>query len=110
MSLKLKSNLECSSMKVDKSSKGKRLTKVLSKLLWHFNQAVPTYTPTASRRVRSFDRCIPNSYSDEEKKVMDKNRVQFGYIKNFRMHSIRQRTTTLTSIKEENENDIMNCK
>jgi hypothetical protein len=93
-------------MKFDMHALGKRLSKFLSKLFWHFNQVVPTYTD--SRRTRSSNRSELSSH--EHKSVIDKDHGQIQYSRRCRIHLIRQRHSTLTSIEEENENEIVNCK
>ncbi len=95
-------------MKFDMHALGKRLSKFLSKLLWHFNQVVPTYSNTDSRRKQSCNRSELSSH--EQKSVIDKDHGRIQYSRRYRMHLIRLRHSTLTSIEEENENDLVNCK
>jgi len=94
-------------MKFDMHALGKRLSKFLSKLFWHFN-LVPTYSNTDSRRTQSSNRSELSSH--KQKSVIDKDHGRIQYSRRYRMHSIRQRHSTLTSIEEENENEIVNCK
>ena len=90
-----------STKKSHKHSFGERSSKFLSKLLWHFSQVVPSYSNTDSRPTRS-----PEVHG--QKLVIDEDHDQSQYPKYYRMYSIRQRNSTLMSIEEENENEIVN--
>ncbi len=82
-----------------KYSWGKRFSKFLSKMLWHFNQAVPNYS-------------LINSHSMDKhglKSNAHSNRQQMIYPLHFRKCSLRQPPSTLMSIQEENETELMNC-
>jgi hypothetical protein len=89
-------------MKFDKQSFGKRFSKVLTKMFWHLNHAIPNYSSVYPPT--SVDKHVSNSHRQQEPITN-----QIGYTKHHRQRPIR-RITTLTSIKEENEIELMNCK
>lgn len=87
-------------MKTSKHRFGKRLSKLLSNMLWHFNRSTPDFsTIDKHRRTSSSPK---NSKSIPEKNVNQPRRL--------RANSLRIRTSTLMSIEEENESDIIHCK
>lgn len=90
-------------MKFDKHTLGKRFSKFLTKLFWHFNQSVPDYS---SFNNHSADKYRANSDHYRRSKT-DKSQERTLYPVHYRM---RQRTSTLMSIQEENETELMNCK
>lgn len=72
-------------------------------MFWHFNQAVPDYS---SFNYHTVDKRMTKSDYHRQLKV-NKNSIGNPYKARYRL---RQRTSTLMSIQEENENELMNCK
>ncbi|CAF1422565.1 unnamed protein product [Adineta ricciae] len=97
-------------VKLHKCTAGKRIWKFFSKLLWHFNQTVPNYSPRENRRAKLYTRRGSVRHSREQQTGVTKTHIQVRYIARHRTCSTRQRQTTLTSIAEENENDLLNYK
>jgi hypothetical protein len=85
-------------MKFDKHTLGKRFSKFLSKMFWHFNQTVPNYSTI---NPHSIDK-PPINPDRQKRSVIDAPR--------YRRQSSCQHTSTLMSIEEENEIELMNCK
>jgi hypothetical protein len=84
---------------------GKRISQFLSKIFWHFNQqSTPTYS--SSNR-----KCLTSSSKKSIKKhgsksvyknlSPDRYRIRSQYPARYRTCSMRERTSTLTSIEEE---------
>jgi len=92
--------------KFDKHTLGKRFSKFLSKIFWHFNQVIPNYS---SINRRSVDKHVLNS-NHHRQAVIDRGHNRIPYSTRYRTRSICQRTSTLMSIQEENEIELMNCK
>jgi hypothetical protein len=77
----------------------KRFSKFISKMFWHFNQSVPNYS--VSNR-RSMDKHGLKSMDS----LMHQQHI---YPIRFRKCSLRNGPSTLMSIKEENEIELLNC-
>ncbi|UJR22919.1 hypothetical protein I4U23_025947 [Adineta vaga] len=106
-----RSNSKFSFMKLHKSTVGKRVSRFFSKILWHFNQAVPNYSTRDNHRSKSYNRRVSIRHNHEQQIGINKNHNQIRrYSTRYRTCLIRQRHTTLMSIAEENENDEINCK
>ena len=93
-------NLFSSTSKFDRGSWRGKFSKFLSKIFWHFNRVVPNYSSinpphsTGKYRAKSTPRpAQPRSI----------------YFVRPRQRLSRQRLSTLVSIEEENEFDLMNC-
>ncbi len=95
-----------SMMKFDKHTLSKRFSKFLSKIFWHFNQTVPNFS---SINHRSVDKHVSNS-DHHRKLVINTGHDRIRYRTHYRTSSIRQRNSTLMSIKEENEIELLNFK
>ena len=89
---------------------GKRLSKFLSKVLWHFHQVVPTYAIRDGHLTRSSDKHALNPHYRDQQTVMSKDHIPIRSPAPQRMRSLLQRVPTLTSIAEENEHEVMTCK
>lgn len=87
-------------MKFDKHNLSKKFSKFISKIFWHFDQVVPNY---ASLNHHSVDKSILNSNNN-----IDHNPIP--YVRRYRKRLIQQCRSTLVSIQEENEIELMNCK
>jgi hypothetical protein len=68
-------------------------------MFWHFNQSVPNYSLIKGRSVDKHGL----------KTIAYSNRQQMIYPIRFRKCSLRQGSSTLMSIKEENEIELLNC-
>jgi len=93
-------------IKFDKRTLSKRFSKFLSKIFWHFNQIVPNFS---SINHPSVDKHVSNS-DYHRKLVIDTSHNRMPYRIRYRTPSIRQHNSTLMSIIEENEIELMNCK
>jgi len=89
-----------------KCSIGKRISQFLSKIFWHFNQqSTPTYSSSNQKRLTSSS--SKKSIKKHESKSVYKNlssdpyRIRSQYPARYRTCSMRERTSTLTSIEEE---------
>ncbi|CAF0886481.1 unnamed protein product [Adineta ricciae] len=107
---KTKSNSKLTLVKLHKCTAGKRIWKFFSKLLWHFNQTVPNYSPHENRRAKLYTRRGSVRQNREQQTSITKTHVQVHYTARYRTCSTRQRQITLMSIAEENENDLLNYK
>ncbi len=87
-------------MKFDKHTLGKRFLKCLLNMFRHFNEAVPNHSST---NYLSIDKHVLKS----DRQTTNHDRI--SYRTHYRKRSIRQRNSTLMSIKEENEIELMNC-
>ena len=96
-----------SQSKFEKHPLSKRFSKVLSKMFWHLNEAIPAYP--SIYRTTSVDKRKTNSNKQQQQPIVETNHDQIPCIKSYRSRPIR-RIGTLTSIKEENEIEIMNSK
>ena len=101
--------LPSSMMKYDKHTLGKRCSKFLSKILWHFNQSPPMYLTVNRLRPSSMSKHVSNSHQHQQSSI-DTNKDRIPYTKRYRTSSTRNRKLTLMSIQEENENELVNCK
>jgi len=91
-------------MELKKHNFGKRVSQFLSKMLWHLNQQpAPTYITInrnslkSSSSKKSINQSGNNIHDPRSSPVNNRSPYQTRY----RKYSIRQRTTTLASIKEE---------
>ena len=82
-----------------KCSWRKRFSKFMSKMFWHFNQSVPNYS-------------VSNHRSTDKhglKSLEYLKHQQSIYPIRFRKCSLRNGPSSLMSIKEENEFELLNC-
>lgn len=94
------SSLFSSTSKFDRGSWRGKISKFLSKIFWHFNRVVPNYSS------------INSSHSTEKylaKSTPRPAQPRSIYFVRPRQRLSRQRLSTLVSIEEENEFELMNC-
>ena len=92
--------------KREKHSVGKSFSKFLTTILWHLNQATPTYSrrnPSNGQRRNS-----TNSIPQEKSTILQNEQLING--RRYRRQSLRQRAPTLMSIEEENETDFISTR
>ena len=85
-----------STIKFDRGTWRGKFSKFLSKIFWHFNRVVPNYPSMKSPR-------------SHEKSLMKFHQPRVIYPIRARRSLIRQRQSTLMSIREENEFELLNC-
>ncbi|CAF3017376.1 unnamed protein product [Rotaria socialis] len=102
-------NTECSTMKSDKRTVRKRFSKFISKVLWSFNQAAQIRSLNNGDCITAVDKHTSSSHGHQQTMADIKNYpMPFGS-QYRRRSSVLRRTSTLTSIKEENEIEVMHC-
>ncbi|CAF1527076.1 unnamed protein product [Rotaria magnacalcarata] len=102
-------NTECSTMKSDKRTVRKRLSKFISKVLCNFNQAAPIRSSNNGDYITAVDTHTSSFHGHQQTMAGIKNYpMPFGSQYRRRSSALR-RTSTLTSIKEENEIEVMHC-
>ena len=93
-------------MKYDKHTLGKRFSKFLTKMFWHFNEVVPNYS---SPNHHSVDKHMLNS-NRHRRLVINTDHDPMPNAGRYRIRSLSKCNSTLMSIQEENEIELMNCK
>jgi hypothetical protein len=86
---------------------GKRVSKFLSDMLWHFHQTTPTYSLNVHDRSSSVNKSMRNT---QTRKLTNTEQRAMSSTGRQRTCVTRRRVSTLVSIEEENESDINNCK
>lgn len=99
-----KISLKC---KHGKTTIRKRFSRFFSKMLRNFNQATPAGSSTNRRFSMSLNKHGSDSHDDYHVPINNKYNPM-GYNTQYRRRSILRRTSTLTSIKEENEAELLN--
>jgi hypothetical protein len=94
-------------MAKEKRSFGRRFSQFFSKLFWHLNkQPTPTYPSTNQKRSSLLSSSKRTTKKHDFKSLQRRSSVNRSYIRSqypplYRTCSMRERTSTLTSIKEE---------
>lgn len=94
------SNLFSSTNKFDRETWRGKMSKFLSKIFWHFNRVVPNYSSINRPHPREKYLIKSPPRSLQQRSI---------YSVRPRQRLSRQRLSTLMSIEEENEFELLNC-